>query len=75
MSRLLNHDSMHYVEEDDTVSPRKHLKNGQPQVITGDMARQGPLGKPVLWVLLGGMALVIVALVAVWMFSGAPHLH
>lgn len=75
MSKLLKKDSLHYVEEEETLPPPMYQENGPPEVVTGDMARQGPLGKPVLWVLLAGMALVCVALLAAWMFSGAAPAH
>ena len=75
MSKLLKQDSLHYVEEEDTVPPPMYDENGPPEVLTADMARQGPLGKPVLWVLLAGIALVGVALLAAWIFSGAAPPH
>ena len=46
-----------------------------PQVVTADTARQAPLGKPVLWVLVAGLVLVCVGFMAAWMFSGAPAVH
>ena len=75
MSKLLKKDSLHYVEEDETVAPPTYQENGPPEVITGDMARQGPLGKPVLWVVIGGLVLVGAAFLAVWIFMAAAHPH
>jgi hypothetical protein len=75
MSKLLKQDSIHYVEEEDVVAPPMFQENGAPEVITGDMARQGPLGKPVLWVVIGGLVLVGVAFLAVWMLMGATPPH
>ena len=40
-------------------------------MITADTARQAPLGKPVLWVLVAAVVLVCVGFVATWMFAGA----
>ena len=75
MSKLLKKDSLHYVEEQETVAPPVYKQNGPPEVITGDMARQGPLGKPALWVLIGGLVLVGVAFVAAWIIMAAMHAH
>ena len=48
--------------EDDNIRPPPHYhEGGPPQVLTADTARQGPKGYRVLWVLLGSLALVIVA--------------
>jgi len=58
MSKLVEKDATHIVEEDDIRPPPLYDEEGdRPQLITADTARQGPLGKPVLWVLLGALAL------------------
>ena len=72
MSKLLKQDSLRYVEEEETVAPPTYQEGGPPEVLTGDMARQGPIGKPVLWVVIAGLVLICVGMLAVWMFSGAP---
>jgi hypothetical protein len=75
MSKLLKKDSIRYVEEQETLPPPVYQEGGPPEVVTADMARQGPLGKPVLWVVLAGLVLVCLGMLAAWMFSGAPHPH
>ena len=75
MTKLVEKDPNHIVEEDDIVPPPMYKENGPPQIVTADTARQGPLGKPVLYVLIAGLALVCIGFVAAWMFSGAPHVH
>ena len=58
MSKLVDKDSIHIVEEDDIRPPPLYDEEmGRPQVVTPDTARQGPLGKPVLWVLIGALVL------------------
>jgi hypothetical protein len=75
MTKLVEKDATHIVEEDDIVPPPMYDETAGPQVITADTARQAPLGKPVFWVLIGAMALVCVGFVVVWMFSGSPPAH
>jgi hypothetical protein len=71
MTKLVDKDSTRIVEEDNITPPPMYAE-GRPQVVTDDTARQGPLGEPVLWVLLGGLALVVIGFAAAWMFSGSP---
>jgi len=40
------------IEEDDIRPPPHYKREGPPQIVTADTARQGPLGKRVLTVLL-----------------------
>jgi len=75
MTKLVKQDSLHYIEEEEILPPPMYQEDGPPEVITADMARQGPLGKPVLWVVLAGLALVCVALLAAWIFSGGTPPH
>ena len=42
-----------------------------PKLTTDDRARQGPPGRPVLWVLGGAMALCAVALVGFMLWTGS----
>ncbi len=74
MTRLVEKDANHIVEEDNIVPPPMYNDN-RPQVLTADTARQAPLGKPVLWVLLAAVALVCVGFIATWMFAGSPPVH
>jgi hypothetical protein len=61
MTKLVDKDAIHIVEEDDVRPPPMYDgEYGRPQVITPDTARQGPLGKPVLWVLIGAVVLCCV---------------
>jgi len=71
MTKLVDKDSTHIVEEDN-ITPPPMYEDGRPQVVTSDTARQGPLGKPVLWVLLAALVLVVVGFAAAFMFSGTP---
>ena len=75
MTKLVEKDETHIVEEDNIVPPPMYDETTGPQVITADTARQAPLGKPVFWVLIGALALVCAGFVVVWMFSGAPVAH
>ena len=72
MTKLVDKDSTHIVEEDNITPPPMYHGDGQPQVVTADTARQGPLGKPVLWVLIAALVLVVIGFGAAWMFSGSP---
>lgn len=59
------------IEEDDIRPPPPYREGGPPQQITPDTARQGPLGKRVLVVLICSMT----ALVILWaglQFVGRP---
>ena len=71
MTKLVEQDANRTIEEDNIVPPPMY-RDGRPQIVTADTARQAPLGKPVLWVLIGALVLVGVGLMAVWMFTGAP---
>jgi len=75
MTKLVKKDSLHYVEEEEIIPAPVYEENGPPEILTADMARQGPLGKPVLWVLVAALVLVCIGLLAVWMFTGAPPPH
>jgi hypothetical protein len=75
MTKLVDKDATHIVEEDNIVPPPMYKENGGPQIVTADTARQGPLGKPVLWVLVAACVLVCVGFLATWMFAGSPPVH
>ena len=68
MTKLVQKDPTHLVEEDNIRPPPPYIEEGPPQVVTSDTARQGPLGKPVLWVLAGGVALACVAWFVIRLF-------
>ena len=53
MTKLVEKDATHIIEEADIRHPPMYTENGPPQTLTPDTARQGPLGVPVLWVLIG----------------------
>ena len=72
MTKLVDKDATHVVEEDNIVPPPMYNEN-RPQVLTADTARQGPLGTPVFWVLIAGLVLVCAGFLFAYMFSGAPH--
>jgi hypothetical protein len=61
MTRLVEKDATHLVEEDNIQPPPLYEENGPAQIVTSDTARQGPLGLPVLWVLVGGLLAIGVA--------------
>jgi hypothetical protein len=71
MSRLVEKDAIRTVEEDDVVPPPMYHEDGPPQVVTADTARQGPLGTPVLWVLVIAIALAAAGMIAAWMYVKA----
>lgn len=72
MTKLVDKDATHIVEEDN-ITPPPAYTGDRPQVVTSDTARQGPLGTPVLWVLIVAVALAAAGMLAAWAFSGAPH--
>ena len=72
MTKLVEQDSNRTIEEDNIVPPPMYSGDGRPQVVTSDTARQAPLGKPVLWVLIAGLVLVVVGFAAAFMVSGTP---
>jgi len=61
MTKLVEKDPIHIVEEDNIQPPPHYREGGPAQVVTSDTARQGPKGVPVLWVLIGGLIVVGVA--------------
>jgi hypothetical protein len=66
---LIKTDSNHTVELDNIKPPPHYNAVKGPQIITSDTARQGPLGSPVLAVLIGGMVAVCIAFALVYFFS------
>jgi hypothetical protein len=66
---LIKTDSIHTVEEDNIRPPPHYNAVKGPQIITSDTARQGPLGSPVLAVLVGGIVAVCIAFALVYFFS------
>ena len=48
MTRLVEQNDGRTVEEDNIVTPPRY-DGVRPQIVTPDTARQGPLGKPVVW--------------------------
>jgi hypothetical protein len=69
MTKLVEKDATHLVEEDDIRQPPPYREGGPPQVLTADTARQAPLGRPVLWVLVGALVLAGVAWMVIRMFA------
>ncbi len=72
MTKLVEQDANHTIEEDNIVPPPLYRGDGRPQIVTADTARQAPLGKRVLWVLIGALVMVGIGLLAAYMFAGAP---
>jgi hypothetical protein len=66
MTKLVEKDPIHLVEEDNITPPPLYDEDGPPQVITSDTARGGPRGTPVL-------AVLILALVAVGIAWAVIH--
>ena len=66
---LIKTDSNHTVELDNIRPPPHYDDVAGPQIITSDTARQGPLGSPVLAVLVGGIVAVCIAFALVYFFS------
>jgi hypothetical protein len=60
-------DSIHTVEEDDIHPPPHYEPDGPPQVVTADTARQGPLGRKALLVLVFSLLAVGAAWIALSM--------
>jgi len=54
--------------EEDNIQPPPHYREGEPQVITADTARQGPLGKRVLVVLVASLVFALIVWAAMSMF-------
>ena len=65
MSKLVEKDPVHLVEEDNITPPPHYEEDGPPQVVTSDTARQGPRGTPVLWVLIAGLIAIGIAWVVI----------
>jgi len=65
MSKLVEKDPIHVVEEDNIKPPPHYHEGGPPQVLTADTARQAPRGTPVLWVLLAALIAIGIAWVLV----------
>jgi hypothetical protein len=53
------------IERDNIRPPPHYREDGPPQIITSDTARGGPLGMPVLVVLLSSLTAAAIACVAV----------
>ena len=68
MTKLVEKDAIHLIEEDNITQPPRHDEDGPPQVLTSDTARQGPRGAPVLWVLIGGLVAVGIAWIVIHWF-------
>jgi hypothetical protein len=58
---LIRTDSIHTIEPDNIAPPPHYNDVVGPQIVTSDTARQGPLGSPVLAVLIGGVVAVCLA--------------
>ena len=71
MTRLVEQNDGRTVEEDNIVTPPRY-DGVRPQIVTPDTARQGPLGKPVVWVLGVAVALAVIGLMAAYLLSGTP---
>jgi hypothetical protein len=69
MTKLVEKDATHIVEEDNIQHPPLHIDGEAPTVLTADTARQAPLGAPVLWVLVGALVLAGVGWMVVRMFA------
>ena len=72
MTKLVDQGDGRVVEEDN-VTPPPLYDDFEPQQVSADTARQGPLGKPVLWVLLAALALAVLGLMAGAAMWGQPH--
>ena len=68
MTKLVDKDAIHIVEEDDVQQPPHYREDGPPQVLTPDTVRSGTKGTPVLWVLIFGLLAVGVAWVILHWF-------
>jgi hypothetical protein len=70
MGKLVNEDGVHIVEDDDIEPPPHYRPDGPPQIVTPDTARQGPLGLPALYVLIGSLLLIGIAW---WLIATFVH--
>jgi len=68
MGHFVKTDSIHTVEEDNIQPPEHYHPETGPQVITSDTARQGPRGRPVLYVLVAGLIAIGVAWIVIARF-------
>jgi len=60
---------------DSRVTPTDRDQYGRPlKAETGGEARQGPLGRPILYVLLGGLALAAIYLIGTMIWAGSEDL-
>ena len=66
---LIKTDSIHTVELDNITPPPHYDDVKGPKLVTSDTARQGPLGSPVLVVLVCGLVAVCIAFALVYFFS------
>jgi hypothetical protein len=74
MTKLVDKDATHIVEEDN-VTPPPMYEEGRPQIVTADTARNGPRGTPVLWVLIAACVLAAAGILAAWIYVGASTGH
>jgi hypothetical protein len=65
MTKYIEKDPVHVVEDDDIRPPPPYEEEGPPQVVTADTVRQAPRGTPVLWVLIAGLAAIGIAWVII----------
>jgi hypothetical protein len=65
MTKLVEKDSLHTIEEDNIQAPPSYHEKGPPQILTADTARQAPRGKPVLYVLVAALVAIGVAWIVV----------
>jgi hypothetical protein len=61
MTKLVEKDPIHTIEEDNIQAPPLYEEGGRPQVLTADTARQAPRGTRVLYVLIGALIAVGIA--------------
>ena len=61
-----------FTEDDNLEKQRPHYDEVQQPELPTDTARQGPPGRPVLWVLVAALVLAIVAGCVIFL-TVAPH--
>jgi hypothetical protein len=66
---VIRKDPPRFVEKDDARLPRHDNQTRGPQVLTPDTSRQAPIGTPVLWILVGALAISGAAWVAIGFFA------
>ena len=69
METLIKTDSIHTVELDNIQPPPHYHPETGPQIITSDTARQGPLGRRVLVVLVAALIAAVFTLFLVARFA------